>query len=220
MKIVISLGGSVIVPNQVDVIFLKKFKKIIDKIKKGNKIVVVTGGGSTSRKYMDALRKSNFKGLVGEIGFEITKINGMLVANFLNLKPPNSMADLKKMLKKNNVVVTGALEFGPEMTSDGTSADIAKAIKADYFINITNVKGLYNKNPKQFKNAKFIPEISFKDFNKIVNKIKFKAGQHFVLDQTAARIISKNKIKTIITKDIETLVNIVKKEKFKGTIIH
>ena len=52
MKIVISLGGSVIVPDKIDVNFLEKFKKIINKIKKGNKIVIVTGGGSGLGKAM------------------------------------------------------------------------------------------------------------------------------------------------------------------------
>ena len=53
---VISLGGSRIVPDDVDNKFLLKFKKLIDS-HNSQKFVVVTGGGSTARKYMTALKK-------------------------------------------------------------------------------------------------------------------------------------------------------------------
>ena len=43
--IVISLGGSIIVPNKVDYKFLSEFKKLILMYSKKNKIVIVTGGG-------------------------------------------------------------------------------------------------------------------------------------------------------------------------------
>ena len=107
-----------------------------------------------------------------------------------------------------------------DMTSDGNAAEIAEMIKADYLINMTNVKGLYDKNPKTNKSAKFIPEISFKDFMTRINKIKFKAGQHFVLDQSAAKIISRSKIKTcIVNNDLKNLNKLLNEKKFVGTVI-
>ena len=53
MKIVISLGGSVIIPNKVDLEYLEKFKQFILKLKKNHKIIIVTGGGKTARNYID-----------------------------------------------------------------------------------------------------------------------------------------------------------------------
>ncbi len=221
MKLVISLGGSVIVPDEIDVSFLKKFRRIINKIKKGNKIVIVSGGGSTARKYIEVLRdeKVDEKAL-SYIGFKITKINGLFLSNFLGVKFADNLKEVKKFSKKNNLIVCGALEFNLRGTSDGTSSKVARAIKADVFVNITDVKGLYDKNPKKYKNAKLVPRISFDDFNRVASKIKFKAGQHFVLDQRSAKFIDKNKIKTIIIKDIDNLVKIVKNEKFTGTVIN
>ena len=58
------------------------------------------------------------------------------------------------------------------------------------------------------------------DFYRMANKIKFKAGQHFVLDQTASKIIKQNKIKTyIVNKDLKNLKKVLKEKNFNGTVI-
>ena len=58
MKVVLSLGGSIIVPGKVDINFLKKFRKIIlDFVKKGNKVAIIAGGGMTARLYQQASKK-------------------------------------------------------------------------------------------------------------------------------------------------------------------
>jgi len=85
---------------------------------------------------------------------------------------------------------------------------------------LTNINGLYTDNPLTNKNAKFIPEISWENFNKIANKIKFRPGQHFVLDQHASKIILDNKIKTyILGKNMNNLDKLLKGKKFLGTTI-
>mgnify|MGYP001574713935 CR=1 FL=1 len=55
--LVISLGGSVIVPDKVDYIFLRKFIKIVKTYSRREKIVIITGGGGTFRRYMLSLEK-------------------------------------------------------------------------------------------------------------------------------------------------------------------
>src|SRR3989338_6376819 len=123
-------------------------------------------------------------------------------------------------IKTNNVVITGALSFLPNTTTDGNCAQIAHYIHADLFINITNVKGLFNKNPLLHKDAKFIEEISYKDFDKMIKKLKYTFGQHYILDQKASKLIKKYKIKTIIIgSNIKNLENLIAEKKFTGTVI-
>jgi uridylate kinase len=220
--IVISLGGSLIVPDKVDYKFLKGFKKIINKNKKKYGFIIVTGGGNTARNYIKALKKLN----IGEhfqslMGISATRTNARLLTYLFgkssNENLPSSMKEIKNLLKKNNPVICGALRYEKNETTDATAAKLARYFKSK-FVNLTKVKGLYNKNPKK-KNAKFIPEISWKDFKKMTPK-KFKPGQHFVLDQKAARIIEKNKIKTyILGKKIGNLNKFLSGKKFTGTII-
>ena len=222
--IVLSLGGSLIIPNDVDSTYLNNFKKVIQKNTKKYKFIVVCGGGSIARKYISALKKAKInEKLQSFAGIGTTRINARFMNYFFNLDPaqgiPHTMKILKKDTKKRDVIFCGALEYKPHQTSDSTAAGIASRFKTT-FINLTNVPGLYNKNPKKFKDAKFISKISWKEFFKLANKTKFKPGQHFVLDQTAAGIIMKHKIPTyILGKNLKQLDNLLKNKKFRGTTI-
>ncbi len=225
MKIVVvSLGGSLIIPKDIDYGFLKRFKKIVLKFK-NIKFVFVIGGGHIAREYIKVLEKAKLdEKSVCLMGIAVTRLNARFMANFFrgvaSQNIPNSLKDVENMIKINRVIFAGALRFEPKMTSDGTAASIANHLKTE-FVNLTNVDGLYNKDPKKFKNAKFIPEISLKDFYKIVKKMKYKAGQHFVLDQHGAEIIMKHKVKTVILNGnkLGNFENYLKGKKFRGTII-
>ena len=230
--IVISLGGSLIIPNKirvgewgVDIEFLEKFKKIIKKNIRKYKFIINCGGGSIARKYISALKKSgaNIK-LQSLSGISATRMNARFMSYFFNQEQtkgiPHKTKQVKKALKNQDIVFCGALKYEPNQTSDSTSAQLAKYFKTK-FINLTNVQGLYTSDPRKNKNAKFISKISYKDFNKIANKSKYQPGQHFVLDQTAAKIIQQNKIPTyILGKDLKQLDNLLKNKKFKGTVIN
>ena len=132
---------------------------------------------------------------------------------------PHDMGEIKNLLRYNNFVFCGALRYADKQTSDSTSAKLANYFNTE-FINLTDVAGLYDKNPKKFKNAKFIPEISPRQFLKIAKKQGFKPGQHFVLDITAAKIIKKNKTITyILGSDMKQLDNLLNNRHFIGTTI-
>ena len=121
------------------------------------------------------------------------------------------------MLKANNIVVCGGL--GPGKTSDGTTADIARFLKAKAMYNLTNVKGLFDKDPSANKKAKFISNISREDFRKVMAMVHEKPGQHFVLDSYAEKIAREAKIRVVILKGMGNLLKAVEGKKFVGTII-
>jgi len=221
--VVLSLGGSLIIPDEVDYKFLREFKEVLLKVK-DYKFVVVCGGGSIARKYINALKNetSDHK-LLSMAGIGATRMNARFLSYFFGVDPdkgiPHDMKQVKNLLLKNRIIFCGALRYAQNETSDGTAAKLANFLNCD-FINLTNVNGLYTDNPLTNKNAKFIPEISWKNFNERTNKMKFKPGQHFVLDQHAAEVIMKSRIKTyIIGPHMKNLENILKNKPFKGTTI-
>lgn len=224
--IVLSLGGSLIVPEKIDVKFLETFRKTLLKNKRKYKFVVVCGGGSVARTYINGLKdqpikkKNYFQSL---LGISATRTNARFMTYFFgkdaNQGIPHDMKEVRNLLAKHDIVFCGALRYEQKQTSDSTAAKLARLFRSD-FINLTNINGLYDKNPKTNKKAVFIPEISHKDFLKMANKLTFHPGQHFVLDQTAAKIIDKYKIKTfIIGEDMKNLDKLLSKKHFVGTII-
>src|SRR3989338_7287292 len=110
--IVFSLGGSLIVPDSVDYRYLHRFKLFVKGLLTKYKVVIVTGGGKTARRYIEVLKKEKvddkFYSLVGIMA---TKLNARLVTGVfsLNEQIPDSLLEVKKELNKNGLVVCGAL---------------------------------------------------------------------------------------------------------------
>jgi len=222
--IVLSLGGSLIVPEVMDLKFLREFRSVIKKNTKHCKFVIVCGGGSVARKYISALAeegKSEY--LQSLVGIAITRVNARFMSYFFGFDPefgiPHDMKQVKSLLKKRDIIFCGALRYAPDQTSDATACKLAAYIDSD-FINLTNVKGLYDKNPMKFKNANFIPNTTRENLAKIVNAIEQKPGMHGPVDHTAMKIILQNKLRVfIIGKDAKQLDNLLNGKRFIGTKI-
>jgi uridylate kinase len=220
---VISLGGSLIIPDEIDTNFLKRFRSVINKNKKKYKFVIVCGGGSVARKYIKALAEDNKSTyLQSLVGISITRLNARFMSYFFGIDPEKGIAHdmrhIENLLKKNDIVFCGALRYAPNQTSDATAVKLSSFLKTD-FINLTNVKGLYDKNPN-LDGAKFISRTNIDNFNKIVMSIPNKPGMHAPVDHIAMKVIRKHKIKTyILGKDIRQLDNLLNNKDFIGTII-
>jgi len=222
--LVLSLGGSLIVPEKIDPSWIDKFRSLILKFTHRYKFVIVCGGGFVAREYIEIL-KSEHKSRKRQslAGIDVTRMNAKVMMGIFgkssNAVLPLTMKRVKDLLAKNNIVFTGALRYAPNQTSDSTAAKIANYLKTN-FVNLTNVDGLYDSNPLKNKNAKFIKDISWGDFYDRASKIKYSPGQHFVLDQKASKVIKDNNITTyILGKNIQNLNKFLNKQKFVGTTI-
>lgn len=224
-KLVLSLGGSLIFQDSIDYNYIKDLKNLLLKYSKKTKFIIVVGGGKTARTYIEPLSKEGLSVKEQSLtGIRITRLNARFMHKFFGKNPgskiPKSLKEVDSILKKNNIVFCGSLRYKADNTSDGTAAEIAAYLKTN-FVNLTNVNGLYTKDPRKHKDARFIPEISFGNFFKMAD-FAYKPGQHFVLDQSAARIIKKHRIKTIIMngKNLKNFENFLNNKKFIGTVIN
>lgn len=221
--VVLSLGGSQILEGGVNYKYLKKFKEVLLKHKDEYNFVVVCGGGRLARDYIGAVKKERgdlyFQSLAG---ISATRANARFLYYFFGIEAshgvPHTKRTVKRYLKREGIVFCGALEYKPNQTSDSVAAVLARKFKGE-FVNLTNVKGLYTKDPSKYKDAKFVPEITWEAFDNIVSKMKFKPGQHFVLDQGASTIIKQKKIPTYIVKEVKDLDKYLAGGKFVGTVI-
>lgn len=101
-------------------------------------------------------------------------------------------------LEKGRITIFGCGTGSPFFSTDTAAALRAAEIKADALIKATNVNGIYNKDPKKFEDAEFIPHITYLD---VLNK-KLK-----VMDSTAISLCMEEEI-PILVFDVHTKGNL------------
>lgn len=221
--IILSLGGSLIVPKTIDLKYLKSFKKTIEKYMPKFRFTIVCGGGHTARIYMDAISAlgTNKNTKKDMIGIASSKINASLIMNlFHDTKSKEYLITPKKPTKD----ITISAGNKPGYSTDADAAMWAVAASKKLIINLTNIDHVYDRDPK-IKGAKKIKRIKIKEYLKLFNNT-FRPGDHVPFDQVAAKIAAKNQIKVIITKG-DNLESILKnydkiknaKSNVKGTIL-
>jgi len=220
-NIVISIGGSVLLSDDIKIPYFKEFKEFIDEYSKKYNIFLVVGGGKTARTYIKLGRKLNFSEETLDLfGIDITRINAKILTNLFdnsNEKIPIS-TDEAKIMKKPVVVMGGTV---PGHSTDMVGAELANKVNAEKFIIATNVDGIYDKDPNKNKDAKKYDEILIDD---LINKYGTSwesAGKNMVIDGPALKIIKDNKIKTFVLngKKISEIKKVINDKKINGTII-
>jgi uridylate kinase len=209
MKIVISLGGSVMVPNEIDKDYIQKFAKLARELHKKHQLAIVTGGGRTARKYIEPAREFGasevFCDLIG-IGAEA------------NMEPPKDHMDALKALDFGKIAVMGGTE--PGHSTDAVAALFAEYMRADLFINVSDIDGVYDKDPKKNKDAKRLEKLSIDGLVDMIKGKSVGAGKYELIDILAVKVIQRSKIKTIfISKDPDNMRNAIDGKKFVGTAI-
>jgi len=225
--IVISLGGSLVVPGlpaqagEIDLDFLKSFKKVLQKYFKKYNFVILVGGGKVCRDYLKALSELGMKDTDREwLGIKITRLNAEVVKQLFVKNSYNKVFENpKKKIKTNKEIIVGA-GWKPGWSTDYVSVLAAKTYGVKTIINLTNIDYVYDKNPKEFSDAKPIENISWKDFQKIVGA-KWTPGLSSPFDPRASLIASKQKMRVIIIngKKLERLEDFLNNKPFIGTII-
>ncbi|MEQ8160853.1 MAG: glutamate 5-kinase [Smithellaceae bacterium] len=79
---------------------------------------------------------------------------------FLNIRNTlSTLMDWKviPIINENDTVAVDEIKFGD---NDNLASMIANIVEADLFINLTNIDGLYDRNPAEFKKARFIGLVS------------------------------------------------------------
>jgi len=222
-KIVMSLGGSLIIPDEIDVDFLKLFVKTIKEyVSRGFSFLIITGGGRTCRKYNDYLKQiiepSNED--LDWLGISTTRVNAELVRIcFGDLAYEKVVQDPDSIPKTNKSIIVGG-GWKPGNSSDLATVHSAKSIGATKIINLSNIDYVYNKDPKKFLDAKPIKEISWSDFREIIPK-EWGPGINSPFDPTAAREAESLGYEVAILngKNIENLKNYLDNKEFIGTVI-
>jgi uridylate kinase len=192
MKVAISLGGSLVFKDRPNMKVLTKLGKLLNSI--DGCFAIAVGGGTIAKDYIDAARKftrNNFE--LDEVGIAVTKTNARLVSLALKGKYADSLDQAIEFIEEGNrIVVMGGTE--PGQTSDAVACLLAEEIEADRLVNLSDVKGIYDKDPKS-RGAKLIKLMTHGQFVKMVEKHdKRRPRENFIFDLVGANILNRSKI--------------------------
>lgn len=224
MKIVLSLGGSVIVPDEVDTIFIKEFSGFAVEASKKHRLAIVVGGGKTARKYIEPARMFGASELSCDlIGIDATRMNARLliaaIGDCANKEPPKNQIEAARELELKKIVVMGGTD--PGHSTDAVAALLAEYIKADLFINASNVDGIFDCDPKKNRDARMLDKISPDKLIELIKHNSSGAGRYELVDLMAVKIIQRSKIPAIFLngRNLSNLRNAIANKKFVGTKI-
>lgn len=223
MAVVISLGGSMVNgTGNPDIAFLKKFKSLL---KGKEKIGIVVGGGKIARDYVKAasnFSKNQFWG--DSLAVQATRLNAALVTRAFSQEAcPVVFQDFESAAiasKEYRIVVMGGTI--PGITTDTDAVLLAEAMGANRLINVSNVDGIYDSDPRKNKKAMMFRKMSFTQLMGLANASdKRTPGTNFVFDVIACKLAARTKLELHFVggKNIQDLPKAMKGATHRGTTI-
>jgi uridylate kinase len=211
LKAVIKLGGFAFSNDDQQPLveeYVKLFKGLVDK----HQLVVVAGGGRIARYYIRVAREMDVpESLCDHLGILASRLNARLLVDGLGEyafpQVPASIDELKHYFASGKIVGMGGLT--PGHSTNAVAAIAAETIKADLFVNATDVDGVYTSDPRKDSKATKLDEVTVDQLGKILSKTDMIAGAYDLMDPLALRIIQRSKIQTTIL-DGRTPTNVLK----------
>jgi uridylate kinase len=222
--IIISLGGSLIVPKTgIDIVFLKQFKSLINRrIAKGDRFVIICGGGSTARQYQTAARA------VGQLthedidwlGIHATRLNSHLMRAIFHRQSHPTIVKNPNAPPRFREPILIAAGWKPGWSTDYDAVLLASALGASTVINLSDVDYVYDADPRKDRNARPVKRIDWKAFRKLVGN-KWDPGLNAPFDPVASELASRIglTVKMIRGRSVKDVERAIAGEPFKGTMI-
>lgn len=223
-KVVLSIGGSVIVPGQNDVDYLRSLAALLSSLADEYRMIVVCGGGRIARYYIQTGRElGGNEEQLDWLGIKVTRLNAALLQMALGeaavKRIPECPAEAIDIFEDGKIVVMGGTE--PGHTTDAVAAMVASEWGAARIVNATSIDAVYSDDPKKVKDAVRYSVLTFEEFYDIVNKGGHNAGQTAVFDRKGASIAMRAGIPISIVygRDLEELERAIRDLEIHGTKI-
>jgi uridylate kinase len=227
-RIIISVGGSMVVPNEgISTDFLNKLNHFIRKQLENNpqqQFFLVIGGGTTARTYRDGGYDVLGHDLTDEdldwLGVHATRLNAHLVRTiFQDIAYPRIITDYN-VIQKTKAPVVVAAGWKPGWSTDYCATLLCEDYNIKTIINLSNVKQVYDKDPNKFKDAKPKRKMLWKEFRAMIGD-KWVPGMHAPFDPVAAKKADELGVKVVVMSgdDFENINKYFTGKEFVGTIL-
>lgn len=224
---VLSVGGSIVVPNEPDTEFLGAFSKMVKEWlaeDASRKLILVVGGGAPARIYQNAFRTvtpdATDSAAADWIGIMATRLNAQLLKSiFGDLCTQDVVIDPTVVSDFTGRILVAA-GWKPGFSTDNDAVLLAERFGAKTVVNLSNIEKVYTDDPRKNPDAKPLDTISWADFRKMVGD-EWVPGKNCPFDPIASKGAEKNGISVICAggKNIVNIRSILDDKDFIGTRI-
>lgn len=222
-KVVVSIGGSVLVPGDDDAAYIRRLADMLREVASEAQVAVVVGGGREARRYVDMGRAlGGSVRELDELGIGITRVNARLLTvalgDMANTEIPVKADDCARMSEPGRIAVMGGTE--PGHTTDAVSAMIAERMRADRIVNASNVDAVYSADPRGDPDAVRYERMTIAQLKEVVYQ-DHDAGKSSVFDPLGVSIAMRERIDILMVngRDLEELRNAILGKPIKGTFV-
>jgi uridylate kinase len=201
MKVVVSIGGSVLVPDLEADQVSEHAAVVEDLADAGCTVGAVVGGGPTAREYVGTARDLGANEIVlDELGIATTRLNAKLLVAALEgraaPKVPEDYETAGEVLRREDIVVMGGV--APGQTTDAVGAALAEYVDADLLVYATSVPGVFSDDPNEVDDAERYAEMTPGELVDAIADIEMTATASAPVDLLAAKIIERSGMRTVV----------------------
>lgn len=193
MKVVFSIGGSVIFPKEGS--REEEYKEVIGRLSKSHEIKIVIGGGGKAREVVAEARKKGLnEGKCDELAIRVTRENAKKLIEVLGFGFGEVPLAIDEAASIKGLTIMGGTHIGH--TTDAVAAMLAEYWDADLLVIGTNVDAVYSEDPDKNPEAERFEKLTARELVEITMKNVMKATSAGVVDPHAAKIIERSGIRT------------------------
>lgn len=221
---IISLGGSLIVPEEIDTLYLKLFKQLImHRIEKGDRFILVSGGGKIARKYQAAAAAvSTIDDEEKDwLGIHSTRLNAHLLRTIFKAHAhPVIFKDFDHDHHDFQESILIGAGWKPGWSTDYIAVLLAKKYGGQSIVNLSNIAYVYGEDPRVNPEAVRYERITWKAFRKIVGD-QWHPGMSSPFDPIASKEAESLGLKVAVMsgKNLDNLNEYLEGKPFRGTLI-
>ena len=217
MGLIIKFGGSLLFHDTSLDIKERKVMELI-KIIQSSPIVqgIVCGGGKFARKYIHAGREMGFEEeKLDNLGIMVSRTNAQILIYAIGGTafpyPITNLDEAKLTKEKNKLFVAGG--FVPKQSTTTVAMQLCEALECDLII-LTDVDGIFDKDPKIHPDAKKYDTIHYSELESLLRTRKGQekiAGKYQIFDLLSLQILKRSKLRVrfINGSDLGNLQNLL-----------
>ncbi len=201
MRVVISIGGSVLAPD-LDSARIEEHAAVVESLsREGTTLGIVVGGGGVARDYITTARDLGANEVqLDQLGIDVTRINARLLIAALKSgvdpRPAHDYDEAGDAIRRGDITVMGGVM--PGQTTDAVAAALAEYVNADLLVYATSANGVYDVDPNVDENAEQYGELTPTELVEVVAPMSRDAGSSAPVDLLAAKLIERSEMRTIV----------------------